>query len=115
MSYVAECVLHAPSKSLQNSMENTFGESRLGEETFHQFLHTCWSAQEALGKIFEAKWNFANLGIPSGRNLDLVSKACIGALRAYLAGVMANEIRLKLQKPLLTRWWHINVCAMQVI
>ena len=32
-----------------------------------------------------------------------------------MAGVEANEISLKLQKTLLTRWWHVNVCATQVM
>ena len=40
--------------------------------------------------------------------------SCIGALPAYLAGVEDNKISLKLQKTLLNRWWHVNVCAMQV-
>ena len=52
--------------------------------------------------------------MPAGSFLDLDSKDCIGTLPAYLAGVEDNEISLKLQKPLLTRWWHVNVCVMQV-
>ena len=53
-------------------------------------------------------------------------RACWGHLRLGLQrlyrhftcvfiGVKANEISLKFQKPLLTRWWHINVCNMQVM
>ena len=53
--------------------------------------------------------------MPSGSVLDLVSKTRIGALPAYLAGVNSNEISLQLWKPLLTRWWHFNVCAMKVM
>ena len=98
------CVLRAASNSLQNSMEKTFGESGLGEETFQKFLHTCWNSQEALGENFEAWWNSANPGVPAGHVLDLYSKALISALLAYLVGFKANEISLKFQKPLLTRW-----------
>ena len=54
--YVATCALHALSKSLQNATEKTFGENGLGEETFLQLLHTCWSAQEAL----DDEWNEVN-------------------------------------------------------
>ena len=113
--YVATCVLHAASKPLQTSMEKTFGESGLGEETTHQLLHTFWSSQEVLDKKFEVEWNSANPGMTAGRVLDLDSEAHIGALPIYLAGVEANEISLKSQKPLLMRWWHVNVCAMQVM
>ena len=98
------CVLRAASNSLQNSMEKTFGESGLGEETFQKFLHTCWNSQEALGENFEAWWNSANPGVPAGHVLDLYSKARISYLTACLAEVEANEIILKLQKPLLTIW-----------
>ena len=115
MYYVSACVLHASSKSLQNATENTFGELGLGEETFQKFIHTCWSSQEALGKKFEAKWNSTNPGVLAGSVLDLDSEARISALPAYFAGVEANEIILKVQKPLLQRWWHVNVCAMQVM
>ena len=52
--YMAACVLHVASKMLQNAMEKNFGDSGLGEETFYQFIHTCCSAQEDLGKNFEA-------------------------------------------------------------
>ena len=101
---MAACVLHVASKSLQNSMEKTFGELGLGEETFQNFLHTCWSSQESLGENFEAEWKSVNPGVPSGRVLDLDSKARNGALPTYLVVVEANEISLKLQKPLLARW-----------
>ena len=113
--YVAACVLHAASKWLQNAIEKTFGESRMGEEIFQQFIHSCWSSQEALGKKFEAKWNSTNPGVLAGSVLDLDSEARISALPAYFAGVEANEIILKVQKPLLQRWWHVNVCAIQVM
>ena len=53
--------------------------------------------------------------MPDGRILDLDSEARIGNLPAYLVGVEANETNPKLQKPLLTRWWHVNVCAMQIL
>ena len=47
-------------------MENTFGEWRLVEETLQKLLHTFCSAQEALGKNFEAEWNSANSVVPDG-------------------------------------------------
>ena len=50
-----------------------------------------------------------------GNVLDLDSKACIGVLATYLTVVEDNEISLKLQNQLLTRWWHVNVCAVQVM
>ena len=53
--------------------------------------------------------------MPSGLILDLDSEARIGTLPAYLVGVESNEINLKLHKPLLTKWWHVNVCDIQVI
>ena len=53
--------------------------------------------------------------MPAGCVLDLYSEALIRALPAYLTGVEANEISLKLKKILLTRRWHVNVCAMKVI
>ena len=102
--YMATYVLHAASKSLQNTTEKTFGESGLGEETTHQFIHTFWSSQETLGENFEGEWKYKNPGVPAGRVLDLDSKAHIGALPTYLVVVEANEISLKLQNPLLTRW-----------
>ena len=86
-----------------------------GEETPQKFIHTYWSAQEALSENFEVEWNSANPGVPSERVLDLDSKARNGALPTYLVVVEANEISLKLQNPLLTRWWHVNVCAMQAM
>ena len=83
--YVAACMLHVASKLLQNSMEKHFGESGLGKETFHKFLHTCWSVQEALGKNSETEWNSVNPCVPVGFILDLDSKDCIDTLPAYLA------------------------------
>ena len=113
--YVAACVSHVASKLLQNAVEKTSGESGLGEEAFQQFIRTFWSAQESLEENFELEWNSAKPGMPAGCVLDLDSEARIGALTAYLAVVEANEIRLKLQKPLLMRWCHVNVCSMQVM
>ena len=84
----------------------------MGEETYQKFLHTCWYYQEALGNNFEVEWNSVNPGVIDRRILDLDSNACICSLPAYLMGVEANEISLKLQNPLLKRWWHVNVCAM---
>ena len=43
--HVAAYELHASSQSLQNSMEKTFGELGLVEDTFQKFIHTCWSSQ----------------------------------------------------------------------
>ena len=77
-------------------MENTFGDSGMGEEKFQKFLHTCWSAQEDLGLEFEVEWNYAKPGMPSGRVLELDSEACIINLPAYFEGAKANEISLKL-------------------
>ena len=34
---------------------------------------------------------------------------------SYLEGVKIGDIIIKLQKPLLTRWWHSNTCVMQVV
>ena len=113
--YMATYVLHAASKSLQNTTEKTFGESGLGEETTHQFIHTFWSSQETLGENFEGEWKYKNPGVPAGRVLDLDSEVHIGALPAYLTGVEANKISLKLQNPLLTIWRNINVHAMQIM
>ena len=84
------CMLHAASKSLQNSMDKTFGESLMGEDTFQKILHTCWSAQEALGENFEAECKSLKPGVPDGRILDLDSESCIGALPAHFARVEAN-------------------------
>ena len=51
----------------------------------------------------------------TGRVLYFDSKARIGVLPMYLVGFKANEISLKLQRPLLTRWWNVNFCSMQFI
>ena len=53
--------------------------------------------------------------MPAGSVLDFDSKSFIDNLPVYLAGVGANEISLKLQKPLLTILWHVNVCGKQVM
>ena len=36
----------------QMTREKNFGELGLGEKTSQKFLHTCWSAQEDIGKKF---------------------------------------------------------------
>ena len=71
--YIATCALHALSKSLQNATEKTFGENGLGEETFLQLLHTCWSAQEALGENFDNEWNKVNPHVRISRVAEVYS------------------------------------------
>lgn len=108
--YIATCALHALSKSLQNATENSFGENGLGEETFLQLLHTCWSAQEALGENFDNEWNRVNPDVRISRIVE-VSEEDV----ALLTNLRHDEKNDKIQKPLLTRWWHVNVCALQVL
>ena len=112
---MSACVLHASSKSLQNATEKNSGQSRLGEETLQKFIHTLCSAQETHINNVEAEWNSANPCTPAGNVLDLDSEARIDDLPEYLVGVEDNEISLKLQKPLLTKWWHVNLCATQIM
>ena len=110
--YIATCALHALSKSLQNATEKTFGENGLGEETFLQLLHTCWSAQEALGENFDSEWNKANPHVRISRVVEVREEDVALLTDPSLQHDDRND---KVQKPLLTRWWHVNVCALQVL
>jgi hypothetical protein len=117
--YVATCNCHSLSKALQNAVENCFGSNGLGEQTFLQLIHTCWSAQEACGESFEADWKAANPGSFLPERFGQVNEedaALIGAAPpADEAATEADDIAPnKLQKPVLTRWWHVNTCAWQV-
>ena len=95
----------------------TVDKSRLVVDIFQQFLLTSWSMQEALGNVFWPKWELGNPGITVGWILDLEweSFSLDVIFPHYLEGVEARHINLKLEKPLLTRQWHINDCAVQVM
>eukprot|EP00978_Attheya_sp_CCMP212_P048098 scaffold473164_cov149-Attheya_sp.AAC.1 len=115
--HVSACCLHAQSKALQNSVEFNYGEGGLGNNNFLQLLHTCWSLQEALGEDFKSEWKIANPGRGSAHIIDMHNETWDqqqGQVESFVEGSISDDDIGRLQKPLLTRWWHVNVAAYQV-
>ena len=89
--YVNNCCMHALNRAFQVAFENTFGNGGLGERNILQFLHTCWSIQDALGEQFFHAWNYFS----DDSNQDSIPLE-------------------KIKKPLLTRWGYVLEAASEV-
>lgn len=87
---VAVCTLHALNKALENGVLKCFGECSLHLHNFHHYLFSCYSVQDYLGETFEDVWKEA-----TGKD--------------YM------HYCNKLQRPVLSRWWSVNVCAEQIV
>ena len=58
--HIANCMMHAHSKCLENAWTAAFGVGALGSKTMLQWLHTCYSVQKACGDSFETMWEKYN-------------------------------------------------------
>ena len=127
--YVLNCCLHAQSKALQNAVEEIFGEGGLGIVSFMQLLHTCWSLQESLGEAFKETWVKINPSIPLPYMTDVYGAPWWGEDQEQERRDQESEEQKSesqgssidtsdvgtVQKPLITRWWHVNICAAQIL
>ena len=91
--YVNNCCMHAINRAFQVAFESTFGTGGLGEKNILQFLHTCWSIQDALGEQFSHAWNCFNDSSHTNEE---------------------NSPLKKIKKPLLTRWGYVLEAASEV-
>ena len=107
--------LHAQYNALQKSVEQVYGAGGLGGVSFMQLLHMFWSTQEALGEDFKETWVIVNPNYPIPFMSDTTNEkneegdSDIGMFELQVCDVGT------FQKPFLTRWWHVNSCAAQVI
>ena len=80
-----------------------------------QLLNTVWSTQEALDEYFKETWVRVNPNSPMPFISDTKNEeneegeSDIGMFEDQVSHVGTLKI------PLLTRWWHVNTCATQVI
>ena len=56
---VVACTLHAFNQALENGVIKCFGECQLDIMTFHNYLFSCYAAQDNLGEIFVDVWSEA--------------------------------------------------------
>jgi len=90
-AYIATCAQHAHNRPFQVAFETVLGQSGLTTNSLLQFLHTCWSIQDALGENFLPAWD------------------------QFVDDTGNHGSMLRLIKPLLTRWSYVTKCATAIL